>query len=212
MAVDLSDYVDVLRREVTPPGSTTFSTVSDEVFVGYLCDAFWEVTLDGFLGTASTSGSTGLVPVAAYSCDSSGIVLPQSDPQVVAGESSYSPTPFDPTADMNRSEIGLVCLYAGIKIIRNKLLEMNTRSRAKAGPVEYEADYSANLMIEMLKELQTVRQRLLWLRTFNQDVSLIDAFSARSTSAASYSGYLYDWYAGAFGSPNSDLYYGEGIY
>ena len=207
MAVDLSDYVDTLRREVTPPGSTTFATVPDEVLVGYLCDAFWEVTLDGFLGTSQNVNSKGTVPSANYSVDTNGIVLPSSDPQVVAGAISYTPTPYDPSVDMNRSEVALVCLYAGIKIIRNKLLEANTRLRAKAGPVEYEADNSANLLVEMLRELQSVRQRLLWLRTYNQDVSMIDAFSARSISPASYSGYLYDWYAGAFGSPNTDLFW-----
>jgi hypothetical protein len=174
---------------------------------GYLCDAFWEVTLDGFLGTSKNVTSNGTVPAATYSVDTTGIVLPSTDPQVVAGAQTYTATPYDPTVDMNRSEVALVCLYAGIKIIRNKLLESNTRLRAKAGPVEFESDNSANLLVEMLKELQSVRQRLLWLRTYNQDVSMIDAFSARSISPASYSGYLYDWYAGAFGSPNTDLFW-----
>ncbi|HET6914977.1 MAG TPA: hypothetical protein VFH56_02695 [Acidimicrobiales bacterium] len=206
MSVNLSDYVETLRREVTPPGSTQFSTVSDTVMVGYLCDAFWEVTLDGFLGTAQNTNSNGTVPSALYSCDTNGIVLPASDPQVVAGDSTYTATAYDPSNDMNRSEIALVCLYAGIKIIRNQLMSQNTRIRAKAGPVEYEADFSANLLVEMLRELQSVRQRLLWLRTYNQDVMLIDAFSARSSSPASYSGYLYDWYMGAFGAPMSDLF------
>lgn len=211
MAVDLSDYVDTVRREVTPPGSTTFATVSDEVFVGYLADAFWEVTLDGFLGTATNSNGNGMVPNAAYSCDSSGIIVPQNNPQALAGAASYTLTPYEPDVDINRSEIALICLYAGIKIIRNQLMSQSTKTRAKAGPVEFEQDFSANLLVEMLKELQDVRTRLLWLRTFNSDVSLVDGFSARSTSASSYSGYLYDWYAGAFGSPNSDLYYDTGI-
>lgn len=211
MAVDLSDYVDTVRREVTPPGSTLFGAVSDDVFVGYLCDAFWEVTLDGFFGTAQKVDSSGTIPSALFSCDSSGIVLPASDPEVLAGNDSYTAGSYNPTVDMNRSEIALVCLYAGIKIIRNQLMSQSTKTRAKAGPVEFEQDFSANLLVEMLKELQDVRQRLLWLRTYNQDVSLVDAFSARSTSASSYAGYLYDWYAGAFGSPNSDLYYDTGI-
>lgn len=211
MAVDLSDYVDTLRREVTPPGSTLFATVSDDVFVGYMCDAFWEVTLDGFLGTAMNNTSNGTVPAALYSCDVNGIVVSVNDPQVASGTNEYATTPYDPTVDMNRSEIALVCLYAGIKIIRNQLMTQNTGTRAKAGPVEFEQSFSANLLVEMLKELQSVRQRLLWLRTYSQDVSLVDAFSARSTSASSYAGYLYDWYAGAFGSPNTDLYYDTGI-
>lgn len=194
MAVDLSDYVSTVRREVTPPGSTTFSTVSDDVFVGYLADAFWEVKLDGFN--------------EAFTCDADGIVIPIDDPDAVNVSNGFEATTFNPATDMPRDQVALVCLYAGIKIIRNKLLEQNTRIRAKAGPVEYESDFSANLLIEMLKELQSVRARLLYLKTYNQDVNLIDAFSARSVSAASYSGYLYDWYAGAFGAPNGDVYGG----
>lgn len=197
MAVDLSDYVDTLRREVTPPGSTTFAAVSDDVFAHYLADAFWEVKLDGF--------------AEPYVCDADGVIVPASDPQAAEIALGFTLSPYVDGVDMPRDQIALVCLYAGIKIIRNRLLESATRTRAKAGPVEFEQDYSANLMIEMLKELQEVRRRLLFLKTMNQDVALVDGFSARSTSAASYSGYLYDWYAGAFGSPISDLYYDTGI-
>lgn len=198
MSVDLSDYVATLRREVSPPGSTTFNDVSDEVFVGYLADAFWEVRLDGF--------------IEPYSADSAGIILAVNDPQVLAGAADYTPTIYEPATDIGRPEIALICLYAGIKIIRNRLMEQSSRFRAKAGPVEFEQDYSANLLTEMLKELSATKARLLYLRTYNQDVSLIDAFSARSASAASYSGYLYDWYLGALGGPYSDLYDSRGIY
>jgi hypothetical protein len=193
MAVDLSDFVSTVRREVTPPGSTTFSTVSDDVFVGYLSDAFWEVKLDGF--------------IEPYVCDPNGIIIPAGSSDAANIALGFQPTAFDPTVDMGRDQVALVCLYAGIKIIRNKLLEQTSRVRAKAGPVEFEQDYSANLLIEMLKELQTIRARLLFLRAEDMQVSLIDAFSARSSSPSSYSGYLYDWYMGAFGSPNSDLFF-----
>lgn len=197
MAVDLSDYVETVRREVAPPGSTAFNGVTDDVFTGYLSDAFWEVKLDGF--------------IEPYLCDADGIVIPISDPQAPNIANGFTPSAFDPATDMPRDQVALVCLYAGIKIIRNRLLETSSRTRAKAGPVEFEQDFSANLLVEMLKELQAVRNRLLYLKTYNQDVSLIDAFSARSASAAAYSGYLYDWYAGAFGSPSSDLFYDTGI-
>lgn len=196
MAVDLSDYVDTVRREVTPPGSTTFSTVSDDVFVGYLADAFWEVKLDGFM--------------EPYVCDAYGIVIPAGDTQAANINLGFDATDFDVTVDMGRDQVALICLYAGIKIIRNKLMEQPSRTRAKAGPVEFEQDYSANLLVEMLRELQSVRQRLLFLRATDMNVTIMDAFSARSVSPSSYSGYLYDWYAGAFGSVQSDLYYDYG--
>jgi hypothetical protein len=197
MSLNLADYVDSLRREVTPPGSTSFSTVDDDVFTGYLADAFWEVKLDGFN--------------EAYVCDSEGIVIASNDPEAASINLGFTLTDYVDGVDMPRDQVALVCLYAGIKILRNKLLESNTKLRAKAGPVEFETENSATLLVEMLKELQAVRARLLYLKTVNTDVALIDAFSGRSTSAAAYSGYLYDWYAGAFGSPSSDLYYSDGI-
>lgn len=186
MAVDLSDYVDVLRREVTLPGSTQFSTVPDTTMLGYLADAFWEVKLDGF--------------VEPWVADSDGIVIPQNDPQALTSGGPFNPTPYDPSKDIPRDQVALVVLYAGIKILRNNVLAQNTRLSAKAGPVEFTTENSANVLTEMLKELTNIKNRLLALKTFNQDVTLIDVFSARSTSGASYAGYLYDWYIGAFGS------------
>lgn len=198
MAVDLADYVDTLRREVTPPGSTLFSSVPDEDMVGYMADAFWEIRLDGFM--------------EPYSCDQNGVILPSDDAQVVAGDTDYAVTAFDPSVDLGRQDIALICLYAGIKIIRNRLMSTSSRTKAQAGPVSFEQDFSANLMVEMLKELSATKQRLLFLKTYNQDVSLIDAFSVRSSSAASYSGYLYDWYGSQFGvGPYDDILDPSGI-
>ena len=197
MAVDLSDYVATVRREVSPPGSTSFATVSDDVFTGYLADAFWEVKLDGFN--------------EAYVCDADGIVIPSGDADAVNVNLGFTITAFDSTVDMPRDQVALVCLYAGIKIIRNKLLEQPSRTSAKAGPVSFEQDFSANLLVEMLKELQMVRTRLLYLRATDMQVSVIDAFSSRSASPASYSGYLYDWAVGALGGAESDMYYGIGL-
>lgn len=186
MAVSLANYVPALRREVSPPGSTLFDAVADTVFTGYLADAFWEVKLDGF--------------VEPWTCSIDGIVIPQT------GDGNPDPlidpplTAYDSASDMPRDQIALVVLYAGIKIIRNRLLEQNTRIHAKAGPVEFSQESSANLLVEMLRELTAVKNRLLALRTYNMDVSLIDAFSVRSASQSAYGGYLYDFYIGTSGN------------
>jgi hypothetical protein len=194
MAVDLSDYVGTLRREVSPPGSVTFADVDDDVFTLTLADSFWEVRLDGF--------------AEPFSADPDGIVVPVNSAEVVAGDLSYTLTPYDPAVDISRTDIALICLYAGIKIIRNRLMEQPSKTMAKAANVEFEQDFSANLLVEMLKELSATKQRLLYLKTYNQDVTIIDAFSARSMSASSYSGYLYSWLndSFAFGAPFSDMY------
>lgn len=49
MAVDLSELIGSLRREVNPPGGDAFPDANDASYLGYLQDAFWEVRLDGML-------------------------------------------------------------------------------------------------------------------------------------------------------------------
>jgi len=62
MAVDLNDYVEVLKREVTPLGQDLFSNVGDETFVGYLADALWEAMLDGLVDHKWSADEDGLIP------------------------------------------------------------------------------------------------------------------------------------------------------
>src|SRR3954468_5515532 len=123
MVVELSDdqYIESLKREVTPLGSDMFDTISKTMWTGYLSDAFWEAKLDGFL--------------IGYVCDEDGTVTPES----VTME------------DLDRRFIALVILYAGIKILSNKILNTQTRFAAKAGPVEFEQETSATMLAEMLR-------------------------------------------------------------
>jgi len=180
VAVELVNYTDALRREVSPPGSTTFSSVPDDTFVGYLADAFWEVKLDGF--------------VEPWVADAEGVIIPQSDPEA-STPGPYTVTPYDPSTDMPRDQIALIVLYAGIKILRNNLIGTNTRLSAKAGPVEFTTENSAMVMTAMLRELTEIKNRLLALKTMYTDVTLIDAFSSRSYSSAAYGGHLYGIFA-----------------
>lgn len=71
-------------------------------------------------------------------------------------------TPVAPvTDDLSREYQQLVIFYAGIRVIRNKLLSMGTMFRAKAGPVEYETQNSANVMKAVLDELTNKRNIIL---------------------------------------------------
>lgn len=169
MAVDLGDYVGALRREVSPPGSSTFSAVPDEVLEGYLADAFWEARLDGFLKD--------------YTANALAVVT-----RVDNG-----------TEDIPREQIALIVLYAGLKILRNQLINTQTRFSAKAGPVQFETESSANLMTEMAKQLSAVRDRLLAVEDQDTPTYLIDASWVRATSSISPfgTGYL-DWVGTVF--------------
>lgn len=49
MAVDLFDLVESIKREVNPPGYNLFPAATDEMWAGYLEDAFWKARLAGLL-------------------------------------------------------------------------------------------------------------------------------------------------------------------
>lgn len=157
MAVDLSNYVNVLRREVTPPGATIFEDVSDDVFTGYLADAVWEARLDGFL--------------SGWEADEYGQVPARSDGK-----------------EFPREHIALLVLYAGIRILRLRILNTNTRFSAKAGSAEYSQEQSANALTEMLKNLNEIKDRLVSQAVEPTATYLVDGYSVRQWSSDSYYG------------------------
>lgn len=159
MAVDLSDYTDALKREINPPGVDLFSSMTPAQLTAYLSDAFWEASLDGFINS--------------WTCDEDGLVTP-----LATGGPEFS-----------REGVSLVILYAGIRMLRNKILNTNTQFSAKAGPVEFQQQNSATMLVEMLKQLSATKTRLL-TQIVNEealDVS-IDAYSTRSYYGLSYFG------------------------
>jgi len=164
MAVDLSEdqYIDSLKREVVPLGSTLFGAVTDAQWLGYLTDAFWEAKLDGFM--------------TGYVADEDGVVTNETG-----------------GSDLDRRFVALIVLYAGIRILRNRILNMNTGFRAKAGPVEFEQQNSATMLAEMLKQLRATKERIIeeLEEAGSGDptgVLLLDAFSTRLFSSSSYWG------------------------
>lgn len=168
MAVDLSDYVDTLRREISLPTGELFS-VSDDYLVGCLADGFWEAVIDQL--------------ITGYTCDADGVV-----------------TVTSASEEFPRQLVAVVVLYAGLKILRNQLLGSKTRVTAKAGPVEYTTELGSNVITSMLKQLDSVRTRLLYMTQYgNTGFYILDAFSARQASPMSYGGHLYDVFHEAFG-------------
>lgn len=132
MSVDLSTLVESLKREVTPPGEeeTTFPDATDETWMGYLSDGFWEIRLDGML-----AGFT----------EASGLVSPSTG-----------------TTELTRDMLQLVVFYAGIRILRNQILAFNTVFRAKAGPVEFETQKSAQTLKALLDDMRERRNLVLY--------------------------------------------------
>lgn len=107
-----------------------------------------------------------------YEADEDGLVEP------VSGDS-----------DLDLKYVALIVLYAGIKILRNQILNTRTSFRAKAGPVEFEQQNSATMLAEMLKQLRAIKERALEeLNASATEVMVLDAFSVRMFSSSSYYG------------------------
>jgi len=162
MATDLADFIDSLRREVTPLGSEPFSAVADDTWTGYLADAFWEARLDGLL--------------SGFVADTDGVVTP----------------------DLPRELVALVVLYAGVRVLRNRILSIASSTRYKAGPVEYETSASATALTELLRQLAAIKKRIVdaaadpALTGGITPAFLVDAFTVRQVSPGSYGGWAHE--------------------
>ncbi len=91
--------------------------------------------------------------------------------------------------DLDRKFVALIVLYAGIQILRNRIMNMNTGFRAKAGPVEFEQQNSATMLAEMLKQLRATKDKILdELDDYQSNTMVLDALSVRTFSSSSYWG------------------------
>lgn len=71
-------------------------------------------------------------------------------------------TPIAPNiTDLSREYQQLVIFYAGVRVVRNKLRTVGTAFKAKAGPVEYETQNSAQVLKAILDELINKRNIIL---------------------------------------------------
>ena len=156
MAVDLSNLIDSLRREVNPPGENLFPNATEDDLIGHLQDAFWEARLDGLLPEYTEDG---------------GLVTP----------------------DLPRDLQQLVVFYAGFRIVRNHLRNLNVTFRSKAGAVEFETQKSANVFKELLLELKRKRDLIL---TRLSDIGKVDSYYVDAIIARTDSMFYGDtWFA-----------------
>jgi len=169
MAVDLTEYITALQTEISAPGNiaTDFPAATADDWTNTLLNAFWEARLDGLLAT--------------YTMDDNGLISP-----ILAPGASSSSTP-----DIGRDMIQLIVLYASFAVIRNSLRGLRTMFSATAGPVKYEYQTSALMLVELMKDLimrrNTIIARLSDLGTSKTYV--IDSIAARDDSLISLTTY-----------------------
>jgi hypothetical protein len=78
----------------------------------------------------------------------------------------------------------VIVFYAGVRVLKNRLMDLKTRFAAQAGPVRYETEQSAQVLRGLLDE--AVRRRNIWLERLSDlgvtDSYYIDAVTARTES------------------------------
>lgn len=160
MAVDIVELVPSLERELSPPGTNLYPNATEEIWTGHLQDAFWEARLQGLL--------------AGYTLD------PNDDTQIV---------PQSGTTDLPREMQQLIVLFAGYRITLTQFQNVNSGFRAKAGPVEFEQQKSAQTLKGVLDALRARMKAIL------------DALPviAGGTQAYAFEGYIERTYAVAVG-------------
>lgn len=163
-AVDLSDLIPDLKVALTAPGQTA---LYDNV-----SDDEWVSRMKTAFWSAYNDGL-----IVGFSCDTDGIVTP------VSGNETFG---------MDLQQI--VIFYCGLNKVQNELMQIKTRFKAKAGPVEYETEQSANVLKaiidSLLKQRDDIMRRLASMNT----VSTIYIDAVRSRDYALRDG-LVDWWS-----------------
>lgn len=154
MAVLLSSLVPSLKREVSLPGEE--AAVFPEA-----SNTSWVGYLTDAFWYLNLDGV-----ISGYD-ETAGVITPESGDQ-----------------DLPRDLQQLIVLYSAITIIRNQIRSLNTLFRAKAGPVEYETQQSAQVLRAILDELKERRNRILdnLEGVGNITSYYIDALAARDRS------------------------------
>ncbi len=158
MPTDLATLVEAFQREVAVPGAfdSAFPDTSPTDIIGCLMDAFGEAQLDGWFGSYT-------LDVATSSVADAGNTDPLTNGLSLAGQA-------------------LIVLYAGMRMVRNQMMNTKSQVRYKAGPVEYETATSATVLTQMLKDLAARRQELLNQVRYARRVAVIDGYWGREAT------------------------------
>lgn len=130
-AVYLTDLIPSLEAALSVPGTTS---------------QYSSATEDEWVGKLKNAFWLATLDqvISGYTCDDDGVIAEVDGDGTLSGEMQY-----------------LIVLYACMDVVRNKLLQLKTVFRAKAGPVEYETQQSAQVLKALLDQYMTQRDRIL---------------------------------------------------
>lgn len=152
--VDLADLTEDMKSELSVPGVDSFTAATNAQWLSQLRNAFWEAVLDGI--------------IVGYQ-ETDGIVRPIDTSSTVA---------------LTRDLQQVIIYYAGLRILRNKMVDIKTKTKSVAGPVSFEVEQSAMVLKGLFDEL--IRRRKIWLERLSDtgatEAHYVDAVIARSDS------------------------------
>jgi hypothetical protein len=99
---------------------------------------------------------------------------------------------WETTPDLSTAGTALVVIYAGIRVLRQRLLNQGAENSYKSGPVEYQTRQNSSAQTELLKELERRKNQIILNagRAGGTEVFMLDGYLRRGDA---YYGGLYDY-------------------
>jgi len=135
MPTPLTDLIPMMNRELNAPGTEQYPDMGGGDYLGYIADGFW----DARLATMLTDFTI---------LDGSDLATPETS------GTDYFTDQSSTTENLPEQFQMLVVIYAGARLLRNKILTLAVNYKATAGPVDYEQQASATTLRAILASLQ----------------------------------------------------------
>jgi hypothetical protein len=161
--VDLSELIPDLAISLTAPGQADFYDA--------VSDDEWISRLKTAFWMAYNDGL-----ISGFTCNEDGVV-----------------SPLTGSATFGRDLQQIVIFYCGLHKVQNDLMQIKTRFKAKAGPVEYETEQSAGVLKALLDSLLKQRDDILERLSALNGVSTIYVDSIRQRDYAMRDGLMDFW-------------------
>jgi hypothetical protein len=154
MATSIKSMIPMLDRDINAPGVELYPTASAGSKMGYISDGFWDARLAGTLTTYTI-------------IDGDDLATPDLSSDYITDLATLS-------VDLPEEFQMMVVVFAGARMIRNKILNLAINFKAEAGPVSYEQQASATTLRAVLA---TLEKRLVELKTMYSDSFSPGAFA-----------------------------------
>jgi hypothetical protein len=154
MATSIKSMIPMLDRDINAPGVELYPTASAGSKMGYIADGFWDARLAGTLTTYTI-------------IDGDDLATPDLASDYITDLATMG-------EDLPEEFQMMVVVFAGARMIRNKILNLAINFKAEAGPVSYEQQASATTLRAVLA---TLEKRLVELKTMYSDSFTPGAFA-----------------------------------